>query len=297
MKKIIYVAKKMKSQFDKNIKKPLNIMLIVHLLLLNTLFPIMYSTLVIIYLVINELTLGHSGFSFFSLISILLYLLILLTYATSIVKKQSKLEIEIVTILTPIFLLFNNYFLEIEFKFISFIMSFSNAIKYSDIYRIFSDMLSKYESTKSYLYASLFLTVAPLSITFIYNLFQDNRDEVKILNVLKKQSLNTDTIDILIRILELTKAERMHSIEQQINLLEKYSNTMLTQYEVILILELSLYDFYHEKKKIESIGFNHKTELNAYYFSDKFDVFLTNLNPNSTDIFEPRFQIAITKKE
>ena len=120
---------------------------------------------------------------------------------------------------------------------------------------------------------------------------------MKILNVLKKQSLNTNNIDILIRILELTKAGRMHSIEQQIKLLEKYSNTMLTQYEVILILELSLYDFYHEKKKIESISFNHKTELNAYYFSDKFDVFLTNLNPNSTDIFEPRFQIAITKKE
>ncbi|WP_368562396.1 hypothetical protein [Enterococcus faecalis] len=297
MKKIVYVAKRMKSQLDKNIKKSLNIMLIVHLLILNTLFPLMYSTLVIIYLVINELTLGHSGFSFFSLVFILLYLLILLTYATSIVKKQSKLEIEIVTILTPILLLFNNYFLDIEFKFISFIMSFSNSSNYADIYRIFSDTLSKYESTNAYLYVSLFLTVAPLLVTFIYNLFQDNRDEVKILNVLKKQSFNTDKIDILISILELTKAERLYSIEQQINFLEKYSNTMLTQYEVILILELSLYDFYHEKKKIESIGFNHKTELNAYYFSDKFDVFLTNLNPNSTDIFEPRFQIVITEKE
>ncbi|EGO7756784.1 TPA: hypothetical protein ACNKKM_001719 [Enterococcus faecalis] len=297
MKKIVYVVKRMKSQFDKNIKKSLNIMLIVHLLLLNTLFPLMYSTLVIIYLVINELTVGHSGFSFFSLVSILLYLLILLNYATSIVKKQSKLEIEIVTILTPILLLFNNYFLEIEFKLISFIMSFSNSNKYSDIYHIFSDMISKYESTNSYLYASLFLTVAPLSVTFIYNLFQDNRDEVKVLNVLKKQSLNTDKIDILISILELTKSERLYSIEQQIKFLEKYSNIMLTQYEVMLILELSLYDSYHEKKKIESIGFNHQTELNAYYFSDRFDVSLTNLNPNSTDIFEPRFQIAITKKE
>ncbi|EHG5974556.1 hypothetical protein J5K75_002606 [Enterococcus faecalis] len=117
------------------------------------------------------------------------------------------------------------------------------------------------------------------------------------MNVLKKQSLNTDKIDILISILELTKSERLYSIEQQIKFLEKYSNIMLTQYEVMLILELSLYDSYHEKKKIESIGFNHQTELNAYYFSDRFDVSLTNLNPNSTDIFEPRFQIAITKKE
>lgn len=265
-----------------NLSNSFSYLLIIFLIILNIISSIITSMFYILYFLDNNILKNHN-ISFLSMLFPLLYLSLIFVCSNKNLKQKYNIELKLVAIITPIFLFFTKFFVNYILKLIYGVTSHTHSTH--DLSSFISKM-NGYNYTKAYVLSSLLLTLAPLLFNLIFDLFEDNRPETQLYELIDSQKYSKETIFNLELALKLKSMHSAPTQEEQKSFFNELADVKLTKKNIEKIIDL--YETLIDKK----ITDNHSIE---YKIFENYPIKLSENPENIIDEYTPKIIISLQK--
>ena len=281
MDKIILIIKMNQKiiNIKKNLARTYNYYLIIYLVLMNIFFSVISSMLYII----NSMVKNNTGI--LNIIPPLAIMILMTVLSERHLNKFHKTELQITTIFKAIFTVFTAFFVHYTFKFIFEILyDITNNPKFKNLFHLFSSKINEYNTTQTYVLFSLILTLTPLILNFVLDLFKDNRVETHFYELIDSQSFTSDEFSNLELALKLKNIHSIPTQEEQKAFFNKITDIKLTKKNIEKILDL-----YKPLIKIRIIN----DQSIEYQMYEKYSIKLSENPENIIDEYKPRINISL----
>ncbi|MGF2054040.1 hypothetical protein [Vagococcus fluvialis] len=308
LKKCEFNFKRIKNIFKKNTNGKLDIKTVAVIIASNMSLNIVVSILVLFFLWSSNIS---KEINSLRVLPIICLLIILFWYQKRIIKKYNKNEVDIATILTPLFLLLVpnivNYFL---LNFIDIMMKIFD-VKNMEAVNSLIMQIDTYKSSKLSIIVTLLISMIPLFLNYIIEVFSDNSNKNLFYKSQRKLSNGyTDEEEReFLNSLKLSCKKDFKDEKDFYDFFYSFSEELLNIYDISTILRLINYNSEqsnksinfenHILKKVYTDAITKKKLCPSYLYCEKFEIVFLKIDDKTPvfNAYENKFQMKINKSK